>query len=379
MMLVGRIAFDCYLPAMPVIEHQLLTDSHHLQLTITFFSIGFGLSQLIYGPLSDRFGRRPILLLGLLLFIIGSALAAYAESITALINARLLSGIGAGVGPVIARAAARDLYNGKKLARIAALQTLVITFALALAPLLGSALLHYFSWRADFFFLVTLGVANLLVFFLVLRETNTQKTTINCAKILRLYGHLLWHRQFIASALIASFAFSGMVIYFQLSPFIFQGQYGLSPMTYSLLTLVVCAAYLLGTLSMSLQLKHRSLNRIMTHGILAMGVGGALLICFFTSHHSSLLSTLTASAIYVYGTRLIVPTATAQCLSPFKRHAGIAAALLGTLTMGIAGAISLLCTYPTEAPLLILGVALSAMACLALACYPLLIRSTAKA
>ncbi len=379
MMLVGRVAFDCYLPAMPVIQHHFLTNSQHLQLTITFFSIGFGLSQLAYGPLSDHFGRRPILLLGLLLFITGSALAAYAQSIATLINARLLSGIGAGAGPVIARAAARDVYSGKNLARIAALQTLVITFALALAPLLGSILLYYFSWRADFHFLVLLGTASFLLFWLALQETNTHKTTMRCAKIIRLYGHLLWHRQFVASALITSFAFAGLVIYFQLSPFIFQGQYGLSPMTYSLLTLVVCAAYLLGTLSMSLQLKHRSLNRIMAHGILAMGAGGALLIYFFISHHSSLVSTLMASAIYIYGTRLIVPSATAHCLSPFKRHAGMAAALLGTLTMGIAGAISFLCTFPTDTPLLILGIALSAMACLALACYPLLIRSTAKA
>lgn len=378
MMLVGRIAFDCYLPAMLVIQHQLLTDSNHLQLTITFFSIGFGLSQLAYGPLSDRLGRRPILLLGLLLFIIGSALAAYAESITGLIYARLLSGIGAGVGPVIARAAARDLYSGKDLARIAALQTLVITFALALAPLLGSALLHYFSWRADFHFLVLLGTVSFLLFFLTLRETHPQKTFINCTKTLRLYRHLLWHRQFIASALITSFAFAGIVIYFQLSPFIFQGQYGLSPMAYSELTLVVCAAYLLGTLSMTLQLKHRALNRIMTHGILAMALGGVLLICFFISHHSSLISTLMASALYIYGTRLIVPSATAHCLSPFKRHAGMAAALLGTLTMGIAGGISLLCAYPTHVPLLTLGIALSAMACLALACYPLLSQHTVQ-
>ena len=265
-------------------------------------------------------------------------------NIEQLILSRFISGFGVGSGVVIARAISRDLFDGKALASVAATQTLALTFALFVAPIIGSYLLHWFSWRADFLFLVLLGLASLLIFLFLLPETNTERHGKRFRDAFKGYAEILTQGEFVCNVLVASFSFAGLVIYFQLTPFIFQKQYGLTPLAYSWLSLAIAFAYIIGTVSLKRQLKKHSMNRIILHGAFAMLVAGIFIILMHVVRRSSLIEILLISMIYIYGLRLILPTATANCLSPFKKNSGAAAALLGAILMGISGLISFLCT-----------------------------------
>jgi len=355
MVVIGRMAFDVYIPALPVIQHNFLTDEHQLQLSITLFSFGFGISQLFYGPLSDRFGRRYVLFIGLMLFILGSIFAFSAHDVRQLIFARFVSGLGVGVGIVIARAISRDLFVGKTLASVSATQTLALTSALFMAPIIGGYLLRWFSWRADFLFLIIFGVACLFIFFIALPETNTTVRKKSISDTFINFFVLLRHRYFMKNVLVSSFSSAGLLIYFQLTPFIFQRQYGLSSLAYSWLSLAIAVAYILGTASVKQQLKRYSINCIITHGILAMVFSGYLILLQYFANMITLAGIILSSMIYVYGFRLVLPGATANCLSPFKKTAGTAAALLGAILMGVSSLISFICSLVHINQTLLLG------------------------
>ena len=344
MFVIGRMSLDIYIPALPTIQHYFLTTEHEIQLSISLFALGFGISQLFYGPLSDRFGRRPIFFIGLILFILGSLFSFCSGSIKQLIIARFITGFGSGAGVVIGRAISRDLFSGKKLASVVSIQTLALTFALFFAPVFGSYLLNWFSWRADFLFLFALGVSCFFFFFVLLPETNLIKKEFSFLDIFVNYKNLLSHWQFISNVLALSFSLAGLVVYIQLTPFIFENQYGLSPLAYSWLSLAVAFAYIVGTLSVNRQLKKHSFNRIIVHGSIAMLVSGLVTILMFYFHLLTLTGILLASMLYIYGLRLVVPSATANSLTLFKDNAGIASALMGAIIMSISSVISFFCT-----------------------------------
>lgn len=337
MMVIGRVAFDLYIPALPVIQQSLQTNA---QLSVTLFSLGFGASQLFYGPLSDRYGRRIILLTGTILFIVGNLWAALSSSMTQLIIARFVSGCGVGAGVIMARAISRDIFEGEKLVRVMSLLTMAIIVALFCAPILGGYLTQALSWRADFYFLIFFGLVCFAIFYKWLPETQQHTSSSHLWDHIKQYGTITKNLTVMRYIFIASCAFAGLVIYFQLTPFIFEQHYGLSAEAYSWLSGIIVFTFFIGTISLNIQIKKRSANTIIWQGCVAMLIGGVSLLLSHITHHDSLSGILVSTMLYVYGLRLIIPTATAEVLNPFKTHAGVASALLGALLMIISAAVS---------------------------------------
>ncbi len=356
MVLVGRVAFDIYIPALPTIQHELQSNSGQIGLTISLFTLGFGLSQLFYGPLSDRYGRRLVLLFGFLIFIFGSSLAYKVSSITELDLARFIMGCGAGVGVVISRAIARDLFKDNALAKVCATQTLVLTLGLFAAPLLGGYLLTWFGWRSDFIVLIVLGFVCLGLFLFYLPETNKQ-TKANRSLLVNVkhYGLLVADRHFMLYACVVGLSFSGLVAYLQLGTFIFQQHFLMSAKDYGWLTLFIVAAYIIGTVSMHYELKTKTLHKIVEKGSWLMSVSGVIMLVGVFTEFTPISMILFSTMLYVYGLRLIMPTATSLCLSPFAKNAGTAAALLGAIIMVISSAVSYLLTLFHAKPIMLLG------------------------
>ena len=169
---LGPLSTDFYLPALPAIARALHTDSAGAQLTLSVYLLGFGAGQLILGPFSDRFGRRPVLLWSMLVFVLASVACALAQSIEALIAARFLQALGACGGPVLGRAVVRDLYGPKDAGRVLSHVATGTALAPLLAPLLGGLLTAHFGWRSSFVALTVYSIVLLVVIARQLQETN---------------------------------------------------------------------------------------------------------------------------------------------------------------------------------------------------------------
>lgn len=166
------LAIDMYLPALPAMAADLNRPNSHIQQTLTLFMLGYALCQLIYGPLSDRFGRRPVILFGMLLFSAASLACTLAQSLDQLLAARIIQALGGGAASVVVTALVRDLYRGEAAARVMSLVVMSMTLAPLLAPMVGGQILQMFGWRAIFMLLTLLGLLLTLQVWLRLPETR---------------------------------------------------------------------------------------------------------------------------------------------------------------------------------------------------------------
>lgn len=342
MVMVGRFAFDLNLPALPVIAEKLSSNISHTQQTITFFSVGFGLAQLLYGPLSDYLGRKKVLLSGFICFIAGCLLASFAQNIKVLMLAWTIAGIGISSGIVMARAIARDLYSGQRLVEMNVMLTLVVTISLFVAPILGNALLKFFGWRANYSFLLLLGLSGSMAFYFYLPETNHHRADerLSFTNITRQYKTVIGNKLFFRNMLLSGLSFAGLVAYFQMSAFIFEREFHYSTTQYSDLYLLIALVCLLSVVLMRSVLKRSQQKSILQTGILLMIVAGILMLLMFALGYLGPITTIVCTLFYVLGFRLVLPITTANCLMPFKHSTGAAAAMLGAGLMLIASMVS---------------------------------------
>jgi len=368
MVVLGRLAFDLYLPALPLIQQQLQGSGNGAQFTISLFTLGFGISQLFYGPLSDFFGRRLVLLTGILIFIIGSMASFLVTNFFQLIIARFVMGVGAGSGIVISRAMSRDLFVCEQLAEVSAIQSLVLAMSLFIAPVVGGYLMQWFSWRSDFLFLVLVGSFAFVVFYYFLPETSTGKarsTSWFCSA--KYYLRLIRTPDFICNALLVSLASAGFVTYFQLSPFIFQVQFHLTAISYSHLFFLIGFVFFAGSWAVKRMVKRYSAERMIRKGCLFLIISGALIAVAYGFHCASIYLVVIASMLYVYGVRFIMAAGVSACLSPFGEIAGVSAALLGALVMLLSSVVSYLVSLFSFDNILLLGIVYLACGLLSLA------------
>lgn len=229
---IGPLSIDMYLPALPELQRTLGADAAQVQWTLAAFFAGLAAGQLVYGPLSDRYGRKPLLLIGLGVFVLASLLCARAPGIHSLIALRLLQALGGCAGMVTTRAMLRDRFAPQDMARILSMLVLVMGVAPMLAPLAGSAVLRFADWRAIFLLLAAFGALCFAAVALTLAESHPPErrlTSLSMVSALRGYAHLLTHRKFVGYALSGAAAQGGMFAYITVSAFVFIEAYGLSP------------------------------------------------------------------------------------------------------------------------------------------------------
>ena len=209
---LGPLSMDMYLPSLPDIAHVLQAPTAHVQLTVSSYLIGFAVGQMIYGPLSDRHGRRPVLLAALALYVASTLGCATSRSVDVLIGARFLQGIGGSGSIVLSRAIVRDLYSGVRAARELSLMGSIAAFAPIIAPMIGGVFQTAFGWRANFFFMTAAAIVTILVAARLLPETLRRLSSepFSPRSMLRGYGVVLRHRGFLVYLGIITLSYAGL-------------------------------------------------------------------------------------------------------------------------------------------------------------------------
>ncbi len=336
----GPLSLDLYLPALPQLAHELEASTSTAQLTITTCLIGLATGQLIAGPLSDRFGRRQPLIIGLTIFVLASAACAFAPSIEVLVLTRLVQGLAGAAGLVIGRAVARDLYGGRDLVVFFSRLLLIAGVAPVLAPVLGGQLNKIMSWRGMFLVLAGFGAILLLAGLLGVPETlpADRRTRGGWSGTLRGFQTLLKDRIFLGSVLAAGLSGASMFAYIAGSTFVLQRVYGLSPQQFSL-AFATNALGLIGCGQVSARLAQRWPPVRVLGLALVLNCAGALWVALAVLVGADLRVLLAALFMMVSTVGMVFPVASAVALADYPQQAGAASSLFG-LAQFIAGAVA---------------------------------------
>lgn len=232
----GPLSIDMYLPALPTIATDLVTTGSSVKQTITLFLVGFSFGMLIYGPLSDKYGRKGLLVFGIGLYLIATLVIVFTKSIESLILMRFIQALGGASASVLARAIVRDLYHINDAAKILSWMQIVTLIATLIAPLLGSFLLTWFNWQAIFWFLLLFAAICLVLYSLLIPETLPKQARLTSFSSVAVgYLNVLKSQRALSYIVCMSSAFAGMFIYITASAFVFIGFFGLTEQEYAIL------------------------------------------------------------------------------------------------------------------------------------------------
>ncbi|MCB4821044.1 Bcr/CflA family multidrug efflux MFS transporter [Roseicella aerolata] len=337
----GPLATDMYLPAFPAIAAGLPADPASVQVTLATFFAGTALGQLGYGPLSDRFGRRPALLLGLVVFTLASIGCALTRDVEMLIWLRFCQGLGGCAGMVMARAIVRDVTEGAASVRLMSQLMLVMGLAPILAPSIGGALLAVADWRAIFWVLAAYSAILAVVVHLALPETleAERRRREGFAGILLTYARLLRNRHFLGHALAGALPTAGMFAYIAGSPFVFMQLFHVPPAQYALFFgLNAFGLITVGQVNARLALRLPP-ERALAWVLAFMSVAGLALLVVAASGLGGFGAIVALLFCYVACIGAVMPLAITLALAPQGRVAGSASAVIGTLQFGL-GAVS---------------------------------------
>ena len=329
----GPMSIDMYLPSLPTIVADFATDTSQVQLSLSAFLLGLAAAQFVYGSLSDRYGRKPPLFAGIVLYVMASIGCAAATNAEALILFRLLQGIGGAAGPVLARAMVRDLYDKDEGARVLSLLFLVMGGAPLLAPLVGGQVLVLFGWRAVFWILAGFGLMCLALVTLGLRESLAADRRIshNAVEMVAAYGQVLGNRRFVGYALCGGCIFAGMFAYISGSPFVFIEVFGVPPQAYGLLFGLNVTALLMGVYVNSRVVTRLGVDPMLLYcatwaAVMSCGLALAAAIGL-----GGLIAIVVPLFLYMLTVGMIGANATAGGLAEYPKLAGSAAAMMGSL------------------------------------------------
>jgi MFS transporter, DHA1 family, multidrug resistance protein len=328
---LGPMSSDMYVPSLPDIGHSLHVPIAQVQLTISSYLVGFAAGQIVYGPLSDRLGRKPVLLVAIFIYGLGSVLCATTRSIDALIAARFVQALGGAGAIVLARAVVRDLYSGVRAGRELSLMGSIQALAPIAAPLIGGVLQTVFGWHASFILLVFISIASGTVTARLLPETLHKRTVepLSAATMGRLYRSVLAHRSFVAHLAIMTTTFVGLYAWVSGASIVIQGVYGLSPLAFGLTYAVGSMGYMIGT-NIAVRIVMRlGLGPMIGIGTAIMAAGGLLMASAVAFGLTSVTWLVGSMTIYLAGMGLAMPQTMAAALTPFPDRAGTASSLLG--------------------------------------------------
>lgn len=339
---LGPLSMDMYLPSLPDIAHVLGAPVVRTQLTISSYLIGFAVGQIIYGPLSDRYGRRPVLLAAVALYLASTLACAAAQSVDLLIAARLLQGISGSGAIVLARAIVRDVYSGVQAARELSLMGSISATAPIVAPMIGGVLQAGFGWRANFICMSVGGLIALLVAARLLPETlrpNNRAGSLSFFSMARGYGTVARHGGFLVYLGIITTTYAGLFAWVSGASVVLQGVYGLSAVTFGFTFALGAAGYMLGAMIATRLVVRLGLDRTIGVGVVVIAAGGLSLALAVATGVPGLWL-VAAMALYLAGVGLAMPQAMAGALTPFPDRAGTAASLMGLVQQAVAAIIA---------------------------------------
>ncbi|MDU0343301.1 multidrug effflux MFS transporter [Bosea rubneri] len=360
---LGPLSTDFYLPSLPEIVRVLNTDVAGAQATLSAFLFGFAAGQIIWGPLSDRLGRRPVLLIGLGLFLVTTLICALAPSIEALIGARFAQALGASGPIVLGRAMVRDLYDGPRAGRELARMGMIMGLVPAVAPALGGVLQNAFGWRSTFVATLIVALAIMAVVVTILPETIRQRSPekLSFLAIFRGFRVLLQNPAYRVYVSLTSLAYAGLFAFISGSSFVLIGIYGLTPPVYGLSFGCMVLGYILGTILAQRLVGSRGLDGVIALGVICLATGGLAMLVCVASGFGGPFGVILPMALYACGVGLTMPQSQAAAMMPFPDRAGAASSLTGLCQMLLSGCVGLLVGYLLKASALPLPLVLSAI------------------
>jgi DHA1 family bicyclomycin/chloramphenicol resistance-like MFS transporter len=332
---------DLFVPALPRLADALSIDVGTAQFTLTTYFAGLGAGMLLWGPLSDRYGRKPVLLFGLATMLAASLLAAFVDSAGAVALARLAQGLAMASGAVIGRAVVRDLHAHEQAARLFARMTIVFSLVPLTAPIAGALISVRAGWRAIFWCFAFAGAALIMAVLAGLRETAPrERRSVHPANILQTFRSILADPRFVAPFLLVLCAHLGILAWVSSSAFVLVRGFGIEPAGYGLAFGAVMLGQICGAWASSRLVVRLGIPRLLRLGtaiMLAAGAAGAVLAWSGVAHWVAVVLPFLG---FLFGSALTVPNAMAAAISPFPASAGAAVSLVGAVGFGIGALIS---------------------------------------
>ncbi|MBX9459092.1 MAG: multidrug effflux MFS transporter [Rhizobium sp.] len=331
---LGPISMALYTPAMPELVRAFGTTESMIKLTLSLYFGGFACAQLVSGTLSDAFGRRPVTIAFMIIYLIGSLLSAFAPTVEMLISGRIIQGIGASAGMTVARAIVRDQFTGNQSAGIMNLMGMMLAIGPALAPTIGSVALDTLGWQSIFFIMVALSiVACLIVAFAMVETTLPDRARARPGPILAGYAEVLADPRFVFGSLVISAAVGILYTLASVLPFVLIDRVGLTPLQYGMGMLIPSGSYFVGSIVVRHLLKRLSAKRLTVPGLLIILLGGGVLATAIQVLPLSFISVMVPVALCAFGIAFVTPYMMTAAVTPFPHIAGTAAAMMGFIQM----------------------------------------------
>jgi DHA1 family bicyclomycin/chloramphenicol resistance-like MFS transporter len=337
---LGPLAMQMFLPALPAIQKGFATDVATAQLTLTLAMISIGVATLVFGPVSDRFGRKPVLLAGIVFFLIGSVVAALAEDIGTLIAGRVVQASGASAGIVLARAMARDVYGFAHSIRVISYLTMVMVVAPTISPAIGGVVTDSFGWRAIFWIMCGVGIVTIFGVWAGMPETHADRSRAGWKGLIEGSRRLMGSSRYLGYTLVVSAAFCVFFSFLAAAPYLMAEVLHRPARDYGLWFMPVAGIFIFGTFCSTRLLDRFGADRLIRGGSIAclLVVAGSLVLYYALPLTSALLFLPAVAFSFVQG--FIIPNAQASAINVDPRYAGAGSGLIGFIQMAFSAAVA---------------------------------------
>ncbi|MEM1244534.1 MAG: multidrug effflux MFS transporter [Pseudomonadota bacterium] len=323
----SQLSIDLYLPSLPYIQKALHTSSTNAQATLSVYLIGVSIGILFYGTLSDRFGRKIIMLLGLGIYNLVTLVCLFTNDIQLFLVARLIQGLSI-ASIFVNRAVLRDVFDGKQLVKSVTYLSLAWVMIPILAPFFGGIIQRFLGWRANFVVLFLFSSSLFVILLKFLPETNVNRlTSLNLKSIIQSHLDVIRNPIFSTNLLACALSYAAMIAFSTAGPYLIQTAFHLQPSTYGFIALIMAIAYLLGNLISIAILKYYSEKTLIFLGILLFFISSLVLLILALLSFHSLSSMLVPIFMAIFSTGFIYPACSANSIMPFKTKSGVASAL----------------------------------------------------
>lgn len=332
---VSQLAIDMYLPSLPAMTEALHATSSSMQLTLTTYLFAIAISQLVYGPLSDRFGRRRVFLCGFLIFLIGSFFCALSHDATTLLIARFFQGLGGGCGFVISNAMMADLFTGKKLVRMITYGSLTWSLTPIIAPMIGGFVQQFLGWRENFLIIFIYSVLLWLAVFIFMPETlhNENRYPLHPVELYHSYLTILKNKKFIGFIICVAFSYGAVIAFNVTGPFILQEALKVNAAEYGVYVLFVGVAYSLGVYLNSQLLKLWPMMKLLRWGMIWTVLSGVILVLFSWLNWFDVTSVIAGTIVLQLAQGLVFANCLSGSLAIFNKQNGTISALFGCFVL----------------------------------------------
>ena len=327
------LSVDMYLPSMPLLGKIFEVNNSSIQLTLSVFLFGFAIGQIFYGPLSDKYGRKPIIIIGIIIYILSSIGAAIATDINLMIVMRFLQALGASSGPVLARTMVADIYKNDQAAKVLSILFLIMGSAPMLAPFIGAQLLYFSGWRSIFIFLTLFGILCLYLSIFKIPETHPKekRTNKNLIFLILNYSIFFKNKKFIGFVILNSFSFASMFAYITSAPFIFIEFYKFSEQNFSIIFAINVIALMFGAIINTYLVKKVGINKMLFFGSLHSLIFGTILFSIIVLNIYDEYIIILLLFLFMPSVTIVGANSIAQGLNIYKDSKGSASSFMGSI------------------------------------------------